>query len=284
MLDVVAEIEMLQGKRAQGDDKEPTWNPSDCAVMLVVESRLQQAMISKMLNEVGIDEIHACSSADEALNRLRMTPVQVVIASRTLPDMSGVQLCETIRDELRWSRVAVLMMTADPLNEAATHAVGRLGGVDVLQKPFDAPGLQDALQRLFRIEADDAGQLAGLEARRVLVVDDSSVARRRIQQTLAELGFQNFTDVGDGADAIQHMRTGQFDLVVTDYNMPMVNGRDLIDWIRNESSQPDVPVMMATTEFDPMKLAEIYQLGVSAICGNSFDREQVRNIVIRLFM
>lgn len=284
MLDVVSEIETLQGKRTADEDDAAAWDPGDCTVMLVVESRLQQAMISKMLGEVGIDEIHTCSSAEEALNRLRMTPVKVVIASRTLPDMSGVQLCETIRDELRWSRVAVLMMTADPLNEAATQAMGRLGGVDVLQKPFDAPRLQDALQRLFRIEADDAGQLAGLETRRILIVDDSSVARRRIEQTLAELGFQNFTGVEDGADAIQHMRTAEFDLVVTDYNMPMVNGRDLIDWIRNESNQPEMPVIMVTTEFDPMKLAEIYQLGVSAICGKSFDREQVRNIVIRLFM
>lgn len=283
MLDLVSEIETLQGKRSAEDDG-PAWNPADCTVMLVVESRLQTAMISKMLNELGVGEIHTCSSGEEALNRLRITPVQIVLLSSTLPDMSGVQLSETIRDELRWSRVAVLMMTADPLNETATQAVGRLGGVDVLQKPFDAPKLGTALDRLFRIEADDAGKLAGLESRRVLIVDDSRVARRRIEQTLSELGFRDFTGVEDGADAIQHMRTAEYDLIVTDYNMPMVNGRDLIEWIRHESSQPEIPVIMVTTEFDPIKLAEVYQLGVSAICGKSFDREQVRNIVIRLFM
>lgn len=285
MLDLVTEIETLQGKHvAPNDSVQPTWNPGECSVMLVVESRLQSAMISKMLNEIGVHEIHACSSGEEALGRLPTTPVQVIILSRTLPDISGVQLSEQIRDELRWSRVAVLMMTADPLNETATQAMSRLGGVDVLQKPFDAPKLQTALDRLFRIEAEDAGELAGLESRHVLVVDDSSVARRRIVQTLTELGFAQFTGVEDGADAIQHLRTEQFDLIVTDYNMPMVNGRDLIEWIRNESDQPDVPVIMVTTEFDPMKLGEVYQLGVSAICGKSFDREQVRNIVIRLFM
>ena len=45
----------------------------------------------------------------------------------------------------------------------------------------------------------------------------------------------------------------------------------------------EVPIVMVTTEFDPKKLAEIYQLGVSAICNKSFERELVRNIVIQLF-
>ena len=75
-----------------------------------------------------------------------------------------------------------------------------------------------------------------------------------------------------------------FDLVITDYNMPRMDGREFVRWIRTQSNQPAVPVIMVTTEFDPEKLAQVYQLGVSAICGKSFERDQVRNIVIRLFL
>jgi serine/threonine protein kinase len=283
MLDLVGEVETLQEIQS-GDGEQDTWNPAECSVMLVVESRLQAAMISKMLNELGVDEIHVCSSGEEVLNRLRTTPVQLVMLSRTLPDMSGLQLSQQIRDELRWSRIAMLMMTSDPLNDGATVAVGRLGGVDVLQKPFDAAKLKVALEQIFQLEEDDDAQLAGLDSRRVLIVDDSSVARRHIQRTLTELGFQDFSQSDDGARAVERMRSEEFDLVVTDYNMPLMNGRDLVEWIRNESDQPDIPVVMVTTEFDPVKLGEVYQLGVSAICSKSFEIEQVRNIVIRLFM
>ena len=79
------------------------------------------------------------------------------------------------------------------------------------------------------------------------------------------------------------MRQTQFDLVVTDYHMPRMDGRKLITHIRQQSSQREVPVIMVTTEFDPQKLAAIYQLGVSAICNKSFDRDLVRNIIIQLF-
>jgi two-component system chemotaxis response regulator CheY len=74
-----------------------------------------------------------------------------------------------------------------------------------------------------------------------------------------------------------------FDLVVTDYNMPEMNGFELVAFIRQQSGQPEVPVIMVTTEYDPQKLAEVYQLGVSAICNKSFDPELVQNIVQRLF-
>lgn len=284
MLDLVHEIEALQGKGVVVAVDEPAWQPADSTVMLVVESRLQTAMISKMLNELGVDDIHTCASGEEALNRLSVVPVQVVILSRTLPDMSGLQLSAQIRDQLRWSQIVVLMITSDPLTEAGTQAIGRLSGVDVLQKPFDAAKLNTAIERLLQCEAEDDDEISGLDSRRVLIVDDSSVARRRIQQTLSELGFRDFTHGEDGTNGVGHMRAEQFDLVVTDYNMPMMNGHDFVEWIRNESDQPDVAVIMVTTEFDPMKLAEVYQLGVSAICGKAFDVEQVRNIVIRLFM
>lgn len=284
MDELIVQIETLQAKSSSHAADDAEWKPDESSVMLVVESKLQAAMISRMLKEIGVDEIHICTSGEEALNRLQTTPVEVVMLSRTLPDISGMELSQQIRDELRWSRISVLMMTSDPLNVAATQAVGRLSGVDVLQKPFDATELKAALARLFESKSESEDELAGLDSRRVLIVDDSSLARRKIEQTMRELGFEDFTVSEDGAVAMQKMRSDQFDIVVTDYNMPMMNGRDLVEWIRNESDQPDIPIIMVTTEFDPTKLAEVYQLGVSAICGKSFDIEQVRNVVIRLFM
>jgi two-component system chemotaxis response regulator CheY len=62
-----------------------------------------------------------------------------------------------------------------------------------------------------------------------------------------------------------------------------MNGNELVAHIRNDSNQRDVPVIMVTTEHDPQKLMEVYQLGVSAVCNKSFDPALVRNIVIQLF-
>ncbi len=73
-----------------------------------------------------------------------------------------------------------------------------------------------------------------------------------------------------------------FDLVVTDYNMPRLDGQGLLDYIRNRSASPAVPVIVVTTETDPVKLDALRHLGVAAICEKSFRPEVVRELLSRL--
>lgn len=281
---VVREIETLQRRHGAADDADvPAWQPENTAAMLVVDSKLQTVMISKKLTGAGLAEVHTCTSAEDALTRLRTTPVQLVVISRTLPDMSGLQLAERIRDDLRWSQTALLILTADSEQDALTQSLSRMSRVGLLSKSFDSSSLKQTLDALFSLKVDD-GRLGGLDDRRVLIADDSKLAQTRVQKVLSDLGLSDFTVVDDGAGVLEHMETEQFDLVVTDYNMPVINGRDVVRFIRQGSRQPDLPVIMVTTEFDPAKLGEIYQLGVSAICGKSFERDQVRNILLQLFM
>ena len=178
----------------------------------------------------------------------------------------------------------MLIMASSLMPESVRQALNRLGASGVIQKPFNASQLRSALDKLLSNESGESGVLSALATRRILIVDDSSVARRKIEQTLAEIGFTDFVHAEDGADGAALMDGEDFDLVITDYNMPRMDGRELVCWIRTQSSQPAVPVIMVTTEFDPEKLAQVYQLGVSAICGKSFERDQVRNIIIRLFL
>jgi two-component system chemotaxis response regulator CheY len=252
-------------------------------VVIVEKSRLQAAMITKLLNDVGIREILVCASGSEALEALAIIPTGVVLISLQLPDMSGLLLTERIREGLRWSRVTAIIMTSDTVVPSFQEAVSHLGRVGLIQKPFDSATLADTIRKLQRAESEETLSFNGLAARRVLIVDDSNIARKSIQKTLTELGFINFTTADDGKPAVELMRQQDFDLVITDYTMPDMNGRDLVAWIRQQSRQKEIPIVMVTTEFEPAKLAEVYQLGVSAICGKSFDMDMVRNIIFRLF-
>jgi len=241
-------------------------------------------MISKLLNEVGIREILVCATGAEALDALVMMPSGVVLISLQLPDMSGLLLAERIREEIRWSRVAAIIMTSDEVVPSYHEALSHLGRVSLIQKPFDSTTLADTIRKLQLAGSQETLSLTGLASQRVLIVDDSSIARKSIQKTLSELGFMNFTTADDGRPAVELMNRQDFDLVITDYTMPEMNGRELVAWIRQQSRQKEIPVVMVTTEFDPAKLAEVYELGVSAICGKSFDMDMVRNIIFRLFV
>ena len=175
-------------------------------------------------------------------------------------------------------------MTSSPLSKPVNDAIRRLGATGIVQKPFASPQLRKAIDDLLSGDTGEPDVLRALSTRRVLIVDDSSVARRRIQQTLTTIGFVEFATAEDGKDGVELLKQEQFDLVITDYNMPRMDGERFVSWIRSESAQCKVPVIMVTTEFDPTKLAQVYQLGVSAICDKSFELDQVRNIVIRLFL
>jgi two-component system chemotaxis response regulator CheY len=99
---------------------------------------------------------------------------------------------------------------------------------------------------------------------------------------LAGLGLQHVTEAADGAEAANLLGQESFDLVVTDYNMPRLDGRGLIDFIRHRGPNPSVPVIVVTTETDPTRLGAVRQLGVAAICDKSFKPEVVRGVLERL--
>ena len=87
----------------------------------------------------------------------------------------------------------------------------------------------------------------------------------------------------DGQHAVDMLTEQYFDLVVTDYNMPNMDGRELVDHIRNVSSQASVPVLMVTSEENENRLAAVQQSGVSAICDKPFGVDTVRSLVQQIF-
>lgn len=278
MAEVARDLAALQ----QGGAREPEWDPAGSTFLIVEASRLLVGVVRRCLGQLGADDIHVCGSGQEALQVLEKLPADVVLAGMQLPDMTGLELAQRLRHDLPWSRAAVVVMTSDP-PRALAESVRRLGRVGILPKPFDSATLRAAAAEALGGNAVADGRFANLAGLNVLLVDDSSVARRRMQQVLTDLGFARFTTAEDGAAAAAILERERFDLVVTDYNMPRMDGRELLTHIRQNGPQKDVPVILCTTEFDPAKLAPMYQLGVSAICNKSFDPELVRNLVVRLF-
>jgi two-component system chemotaxis response regulator CheY len=99
---------------------------------------------------------------------------------------------------------------------------------------------------------------------------------------LTNLGARDITQAVDGADAIERLKETEFDLVVTDYNMPHVDGEQLLRYIRNESSQSYVPVLMVTSEQNEATLSSVQKSGVSGLCDKPFDTDNVKQILANL--
>jgi chemosensory pili system protein ChpA (sensor histidine kinase/response regulator) len=135
---------------------------------------------------------------------------------------------------------------------------------------LDALGVTEAAAERVRASAmdgparrpvDQVPARAPQGPRRVLLVDDSISVRRFVGQMLEKAGF-DVTTAADGADAITRIGAAEFDLVITDLEMPRVNGYELIDDLRRRPSTRAMPVIVLTTRAGEKHVALARQLGV----------------------
>jgi two-component system chemotaxis response regulator CheY len=103
-----------------------------------------------------------------------------------------------------------------------------------------------------------------------LVVDDFSTMRRIVRNLLKELGFTNVQEAEDGVDALTKLRGGDFDFVVSDWNMPNMTGIELLRAIRADATLKHLPVLMVTAEAKRENIIEAAQAGASGYVVKPF--------------
>ena len=96
---------------------------------------------------------------------------------------------------------------------------------------------------------------------KVLLVDDSGTMRTIQKRCLAKLGIEDVTEAEDGVQALAEFEKGTFDVVLTDWNMPNMDGLTLLKEIRTRNK--DIPVVMITTEAERARVVTAIQAGVS---------------------
>jgi len=109
---------------------------------------------------------------------------------------------------------------------------------------------------------------------RVLVADDSSTMRKIILRSLLAVGCEGATEAADGGEAVAMFKPGEFDLVLTDWNMPVKNGLEVVQEIR--AQDPNVKIMMVTTEAEKSRVLQAIEAGVSDYLVKPFTAETLR--------
>ncbi len=109
---------------------------------------------------------------------------------------------------------------------------------------------------------------------RVLVADDSSTMRKIILRSLQAVGVTETTEAADGTEAVALFKPGEFDMVLTDWNMPGKTGLEVVSEIRAQDA--DVPIIMVTTEAEKGRVMQAIQAGVSDYLVKPFTADTLR--------
>ena len=112
----------------------------------------------------------------------------------------------------------------------------------------------------------------------VLIVDDSAAIRKILQRVLrqTDLPFGDIKEAGDGTEAIEILQNSTFGLILSDINMPKMDGLQLLAHIKAMPHVKDVPVIMITTEGGQGKVMEAVQLGATGYVRKPFTAEQIK--------
>lgn len=118
----------------------------------------------------------------------------------------------------------------------------------------------------------------------VLIVDDSAAIRKILQRVLmqTEVTFGEIQEAADGLEAIEKLKQRQFGLVLSDINMPNMDGIQLLGQMRANSQWSNIPVVMITTEGSQAKVLEAVDLGARGYVRKPFTADQIKEKLVGL--
>ena len=118
---------------------------------------------------------------------------------------------------------------------------------------------------------------------RILIVDDFSTMRRIVKNLLGDLGFTNTAEADDGTTALVELQKSKFDFVVTDWNMPVMTGIELLKAIRADAKLKTLPVLMVTAEAKREQIIEAAQHGVNGYIIKPFTAQTLEEKLGKIF-
>jgi len=118
---------------------------------------------------------------------------------------------------------------------------------------------------------------------RILVVDDFPTMRRIVRGLLSELGYNDIVEAEDGEDALRVLRSKPIDFVVTDWNMPKMQGIDMLRAIRADQKLASIPVLMVTAEAKREQILAAAQAGVNGYVVKPFTAVTLKQKIERIF-
>jgi two-component system chemotaxis response regulator CheY len=253
---------------------------TDIRVILVEPSRTQQHIIQQFLNDLGILNITCLRNGSETLEQVENSAQDLIISSMYLPDMTGADLVHKLRQKPNSYDMTFLLISSET-NIQYLEPIRQAGAIAILPKPFTSSELDIALNATLdylnpqQIELD----LLDIEDISLLVVDDSPTSLNYLCKILNDIGINKITRATNGKEAFELINDQYYDLIVTDFNMPEMDGLQLTTSIREESNQKTIPILMVTSEKNESRLAAVQQAGVFAVMDKPFKPATIRQFI-----
>jgi CheY-like chemotaxis protein/two-component sensor histidine kinase len=245
-------------------------------ILVVDDSRMIRRTIRKELEAGGYEVIEAQNGLEGLTKLAEPFPPNLVTLDIEMPKLNGFDTCQKLRGD-RYTRffthcpdnrIPVIFVTGNDTMEDRKRGFA-LGAADFISKPFPEGTILSAVDKVLK----PAQLVQGMTA---LVVDDSGVARHIVTEYLRREGL-HVLQAEDGREALETLRrpASEIDMVITDLNMPRMDGCQLARSIRGELDLPDLPVIFLTASADESELLEVFKAGATDHLVKPFAKEEL---------
>ena len=118
---------------------------------------------------------------------------------------------------------------------------------------------------------------------KILIVDDFSTLRMSLRKILIQLKFESVDEAEDGKEAVEKLKENDYDLVISDVDMPNMNGFELLDYIKADERLKNIPVMFITAEAEKEKIIRSIQAGLDAYITKPFTIATLQQKLDKIF-
>jgi two-component system, chemotaxis family, chemotaxis protein CheY len=251
-------------------------------VLVIEPSAAQTRIVKGCLQKIGFQQVNYVQNAADAMATLSEGHTDMVISAMYLPDCTGSELVINMREQKALADIPFLLISTET-SYRFLEPIRQAGAVAILAKPFSIDNLRRALHAILDLVDPRTLELGALnlDDMHVLLVDDSTPVRRFMKGVLANIGFGQISDVANGVMATELMKDTLFDLLVTDYHMPEMDGKALIKFVREEL-QSSIPIIMVTSDENVCRLAGVQQQGADAVVSKPFEAKEVQAFIYQL--
>jgi two-component system chemotaxis response regulator CheY len=253
-------------------------------VVLVEPSSAQHKIIEAYLRDLGVNYVDWVQTGKQAMEALERRKPDLLISAMYLEDTTGTELIQGIRAGDVCQDVPFMLISSET-DYRYLEPIRQAGVIAILPKPFGKEQLEKSLHATLDYFDPEHVELTKIDYEdfKVLIVDDSETSRRHIKRLLRRMGLENIIEAQSGIEGLSFVENDFFDLIVTDYFMPEMDGKEFIERIREDSPQASVPILMVTSAAnDASRLAGVRQAGVSAICDKPFEPKKIKQLIEKI--
>ena len=279
--DEIQEIDTVAGEEDTGEEKQETILPQGTqatdsqpsCILLVDDSRLIHASVGKIIDENGFKLIHAMDGVEGLQKAVEYIP-DLIISDLDMPNMNGYEMCQEIKQREVTQDIPVVILSARGAGLDIDKGFD-VGANDFLTKPVDEAELISRINLILGSQGESSLR------EKILVVDDSALVRNMMKQGLSQQGFEILT-ANDGQEGYDAAVEHEPDLIVTDFNMPKMDGRELTRALKSSEALSDIPVLMLTAADSDTDQRKGKHAGVAAFLSKPFPPDKLVVIAEKL--